>query len=264
MATQWSFGEAFLNQMTERRRLDQQRDQYIQDMAYKNRQQSFNQMYQNKMIENMNQDNIRQDAQLGETKRYHDYIINKPEAQQTEGSYENPKTGTVWKWNETLQKGIDTEIPYDRNKGGSGSGNNEGIYFDLTKSDKAFQEYNKFSPDNLTAMPRENSGDTDYFYPKDEPYKLENGSPIAPKVYNKDQIQTIKGQKIKELENLTDTEARKINEKVPGFFLEFQGLLKELNGNPGKIDATVNRDYKGVPSEISDAMKNLLRKRIFK
>lgn len=77
MATQWNFGEIFVNQMQERRRLDQQRDQYIQDMAYKNRQQSFNQMYQQAQIKNMNLDNERQQQILDMTKQKSEYEISK-------------------------------------------------------------------------------------------------------------------------------------------------------------------------------------------
>jgi hypothetical protein len=43
-----------------------------------------------------------------------------------EGSYENPKTKTIWKYDETNRVGVDTGIPYDTSKGKSGSGNGSG------------------------------------------------------------------------------------------------------------------------------------------
>lgn len=69
MAFKYSFGEIFLNQLQERRRLDQQRDQYIQDMAYKNRQQSLYEKFQMQDFglaqQRVNQDQSQFEQKLG-------------------------------------------------------------------------------------------------------------------------------------------------------------------------------------------------------
>ena len=74
--------------------------------------------------------------------------------------------------------------------------------------------------------------------------------------------------------NATDNEARRITQKVPGFY----GVFQEIMGARGKeievdgeriavtkenIDKVVNVLFKGQSSQIRDAMKTLLKRRIF-
>lgn len=113
MAVQWNFGETILSVLQKERDRKQEQEKLAQTMAYENRQLDLMNVYRNKQIG-------LGEAELGETKRYHDWQMNKPLdplVPKTEGSFKNPDTKTFWRWDETFQRGVDTKIPYDEKEG---------------------------------------------------------------------------------------------------------------------------------------------------
>ena len=123
-------------------------------------------------------------------------------------------------------------------------------FYDLTKSGKAFNEYKGLTGSNVKS-----TGDEDF------EVITEKGNVE----FTKTELETVKGQKIKQIEETTNNEARKINSTVPGFYNSYQELLRIIPKRATKeqINNIVNKELKGMSSTTMDAMKTLLKRRIF-
>ena len=126
-------------------------------------------------------------------------------------------------------------------------------YYDLTKSGDAFREYKNLQ----SGIPVQDPDDSNKF----GGFKVTMGNKLV--TLSQSEIEELKRQKIREIEDATNNESRRINSKVPGFHTTFQALFKVIK-SPDEIDNVVNKNLKGVSSETRDAMKTLLKRRIFK
>ena len=124
-----------------------------------------------------------------------------------------------------------------------------GEYFDMTKSDDPSRTY-----DALTKAKW-----------NQEKKKFEVLTADGNKEFTQPELDILKSRLMREIEDKTNNEARRIGKKVKNFYLEFQEYLKDAkNGilTPENIDESVNEDYPDAPTETRDAIKSLLRKRI--
>lgn len=132
-------------------------------------------------------------------------------------------------------------------KGGKNQGDKT-PYYDLTKSGELFNKYqdiNRAERDNLTGSYQ---------------YMTKEGTGV---ILSPTQKAELKTRTISDLEEATNNEARKINSKVPGFYSTYQALLNMIE-KPEEIDTKVNEYLKDASSETRDAIKTLLKRRIFK
>lgn len=116
------FGESFIRTLEMERKMRQDQEQFNRKMQFENRQLGLytdiakerNRLEAETPTETVTGDIYNRDfsKKLWEAPP----VPVKEPKMETEGEFENPKTGTIWRWNETTQEGIDTKIPYDPNK----------------------------------------------------------------------------------------------------------------------------------------------------
>ena len=144
-------------------------------------------------------------------------------------------------------------------KTGSGGDGDKGVFFDVSKSNDLLNEYSRFGKDNLI---RSDDGAT--YWLKDEGY-TRTGDKLTPKTfYTPEQIKAKKGTLMKKIETETNEEARKIGEKVKGFYSLYQAAINEMvKTKRTDVDSYVNENYGDVRAEIREILKTQLKKRIF-
>ena len=244
-----NFGEAFLSTIDRERKLRQDQQQFNQSMAFKERQLNFLDAYRNSLV-GVQQGNL--DAR----NREQDFReIPPPSKPITETSLE-PLFGGMVEVKREDGKVIDYGSHYKQSK--TETEEEKTPLYDLSGSGKAFNEYREFE----STMARDETGDYDVLGEKN----LISGS----------QVRGLKQAKLQAVKDATDNEARKITQKVPNFYGSFQRIM----GGVGKglkikstgeiiqitkdnIDKVVNKLMKNESSETRDAMKTLLKRRIF-
>ena len=250
-----NFGEQFLSVIQNIKKERTEKEQFEKEMRYKFRQQNLMNTYYKGILENQVTDNIL----ARERFEYEKTLLPEPPKTNIEGSYKNPETGTIWKWDETNQKPLDTGIPYDR-KEGSITIVNEAPkttpYVDVTKSDDAFTEYKKYTGKNVTPI------DEDSFDVLGEKDALSG-----------EDVKRIRGEKLKGLISETDNEAKRYNQIYMNFDETYQDFLRVTDPTklkPGEkqltknnLERRVTNGLKGAPNDMIKAMKDLLKKRIF-
>lgn len=130
----------------------------------------------------------------------------------------------------------------------------KGIFFDVSKSDKLARDYGNYTKGNI-----KNLGENRWQVINDKGEAVE---------VDREQLELLKSRKMEEVTDATNNEARRINEEVPGFYKYYQSALNNKTLQKSKdrkqaITDKVNQDLKTAPSEVRDAMKNLLMKRLF-
>ena len=247
-----NFGESFNATVDRERKLKQQQDQFNKDMAFRNRQLGLLNIYRESSV-GIDQGNL--DAR----NREQDFReIPKP-ISPTEQARTRPLGGGIVEeryfedaqGNETIT-GYESLISPDRS---GGKDKDKTPLYDLSGSGKAFNEYREFEK---TAERTEEG--IDVVGQKD--------------LMSSTQFEGMKGGKLQAVIDATDNEARKINSKVPGFYGVFQEIMgargqeievdgKRIAVTKENVDKVVNVLFKGQSSETRDAMKTLLKRRIF-
>lgn len=261
------FGESFNQTISELRRLREQREQFDQEMGFRERQLGLEQQ------------------RIEQTARYYDYLDKNLDLQKQgdiagmykEGFTPDTETPDVNVFGQGFdfpkpappepveqflgsqvrsgimeymygypQEGDDVITKVDRTTIPSDilTPKEKTPYYDLTGSGEAFNKYKELQ----SGVPTEKGFNVTL-----------GGKPIA---LTQKELESLKSQHIKNIELATDDEARKINSKVPGFYSTFQALLNIIE-SPNEIDSKVNEYLGGSSVETRDAIKTLLKRRIF-
>ena len=239
-----NFGEQFLSVIQNLKKERADKEQFEKEMRYKFRQQNLMNTYYKGILENQVTDNIL----ARERFEYEKTLLPEPPKTNTEGSYKNPETGTIWKWDETNQKPLDTGIPYDRKEGSTTIVNEAPKttpYVDVTKSDDAITEYK-----NLTGKRIKRNDDGNYIVPGYE------------STFTAEELKQGKQVALDKIISETDNESKRYNQIYMNFDQAYQ---KFLGGNLTKdnLDEKVSKGLRGAPPDMIKAMKDLLKKRIF-
>jgi len=128
-------------------------------------------------------------------------------------------------------------------------------YINTLDSDKAFNEYKKYTGSNLKAREKNK-------------FEILTGNPKGNAVLPRSEIEAIKKQKLKELEAATDNDAKKFNEYYKGFEQTYKKFIKKAGKGeitPKNLEEKVRGSLsaQNAPVDMINAMLNLLKKRIF-
>ena len=250
-----NFGEAFLSTMARERKLKQEQEQFNQQMSFRSRQLKFLNNYREGLLAD-------QDAQEKRLQTRLDFDIEQSKiTKPIEQARTKPLGGGIIEerffkdaqGNETIT-GYESLISPDRS---GGKDKDKTPLYDLSGSGKVFNEYKEFEK---TAERTEEG--IDVVGQKD--------------LMSPTQFEGMKGGKLQAVIDATDNEARKINSKVPSFYGTFQTIMGGVkNGlkikstgeviqiTKDNVDKVVNKLMKNESSETRDAMKTLLKRRIF-
>lgn len=250
-----NFSESFLSTIDRERKLAQNREQFQQQMAFRNRQLDFLSVYRQSLIEQgdtrlgINQGNL--DAR----NREQDFRELPVEPKPIKQLLRTERGGGVISDFFGFDVGTDEEdivTSINRRNLPKGTEDKEKIpFFDLSKSGDAFREFRNLQSGTPLAV---NEGEEGKFN-----VTLNNKLTEV----SQSEIEELKRQKIREIEDNTNNEARRINSTVPGFFDAFQAFFRKIK-SPEEINSVVSKELKDMSSTTIDAMKTLLKRRIFK
>jgi len=235
-----NFTEAFLSTVDRLAKEKQQRDEFNQRLQFRNRQLDFLNVYRESIIrqagerieETGEQNDIRNDLnalKFGELQGQNDITNDLNERKFAEKQKQN-RIGNAF----DIAKGQD-KTPF----------------YDLSKSGDSFREFKNLQSGTPLVVDKGKEGR----------FNVTLNNKLTE--VSQSEIEELKSQKIREIEDNTDNEARKINSTVPGFFDAYQSFLSILKKNPEGINSLVSKTLKGMSSTTIDAMKTLLRRRIF-
>jgi len=250
-----NFTEAFLSTVDRERKLKQRREEFNQELKFRNRQLDFLNIYRNSLEqqadERIEQNRI-QEKRLREQFEF-DKLPKEPEPikQLLKTEENNGILSDFFGFDiGTDEEDIITSINR-RNLPKKTDKKDQIPFFDLSKSGDAFREFKNLQ----SGIPLEvDEGEEGRFN-----VTLNNKLTEL----SQSEIEELKKQKIREIEDNTNNEARRINSTVPGFFDAFQAFFRKIK-SPEEINSVVSRELKGMSSTTIDAMKTLLKRRIFK
>ena len=250
-----NFNEAFLSTMDRERKLKEQREQFDREMGFRRRQLDLLDAYRQKQVE-VSEGHLeaREESNLLNREIF-EWEKNKPvETEPLESATVEFMPGIGY-----VEKKTRGDVPYDFNllKGltsGSGEKKEKTPYYDLSKSGDLISKYQDI--ENAKRIP---DTEEDKTLRGQYQYMTKEGAGVT---LTPEQKSELKRRIMDDIVLTTDDEARKINSKVNGFYKTFQGFLN-MGLSPDQIDAEVNKYLKEASSETRDAMKTLLKRRIF-
>lgn len=245
------FGESFIRTLEMDKQMRQRQEEFNRQMQFENRQLNFLQDYRNKSLEA--ERNAPFETSTGDvyTKDFSKQLWQAPPMQPkplTQSRLKNYQGGVIEEQYQISPEGeviTGYENIFSPDRSDKKNEEDKTPYYDLTKSGLAFNQYKELQ----SGVPTEQGFN---LFLQDKPTTL-----------TQKDLEGLKKQKIKDIEIATDNEARQINSKVPGFYSTFQGLLNTIS-KPEDIDREVNKYLSQVSTETRDAMKTLLKRRIFK
>jgi len=271
------FGETFNYTLNNERRLQQQQAQFNQEMEYRNRQSGLDQDYRRENIDLTKEGGIadmlgkgfKLDEQTPEATVYgkgFDYPPEEPQKMRplfdiTQTFPNEQGTPTVYGISkDTLEQfplGTDYSELTQRMNANKGDKEKEEKtpYFDLTKSGDLFSKYQ-----DIESAERIPDTEKDETLRGQYQYMTKDGAGVR---ISPTQKAELKRRTMDDLTLAADNEARQINSKVPGFYSTYQALLNMVD-KPEDIDRVVNENLGSASVETRDAIKTLLRRRIFK